>query len=301
MLTKSPADSCQQGFFILPDTANMAATRSSTKYASITKKCFINAPVDQLFSSGLLELFLSNNLQPEIGLEGNSLWKTNTSRFAQLAEAFKNQNLQCTLHAPFFDLVPGGFDQRVVAVTREKLTKAFALLQVFKPASIVCHLGFEENKHRGKFNKWLETALETWYPLLDMADQENTLVMFENTYEISPDVHEILFEKLDAPHLGFCMDTGHLTAFAHTSWHPWIETLGTRLGQLHLHDNDGNGDNHIALGKGIFDFSELFSFLRTQPDVPLLTLEPHTEHDLWQSLAYIQKNDLFKLGIVGKS
>ena len=274
----------------------MDAKQTSLQYASITSQCFINAPIDQLFHGDLLELFLGHNLQPEIGLEGNSLWETDTTRFAQIAEAFHSHDLQCTLHAPFFDLVPGGFDQRVVAVTREKLQKAFALLHIFKPASIVCHLGFEENKHRGKIDRWLKTALETWRPLLDTADKAGTLVMFENTYEISPDVHEILFKKLNAPHLGFCMDTGHLTAFARTSWQPWLETLGSWLGQLHLHDNDGQGDNHIALGKGIFDFNELFSFLQTLPDAPLLTLEPHTEQDLWQSLAYIQKTDLFKTG-----
>jgi sugar phosphate isomerase/epimerase len=163
---------------------------------------------------------------------------------------------------------------------------------VFKPQSIVCHLGFEENKHWSKFDRWLATSLETWQHLLEIADRYNTPVMFENTYETSPEVHRILFQQLDAPHLGFCMDTGHLTAFAHTSWQPWLEQLSPWLGQLHLHDNNGQGDNHLALGLGTFNFQSLFTSLNKGP-LPLLTLEPHSKEDLRQSLDYIQKTSLF--------
>jgi len=116
--------------------------------------------------------------------------------------------------------------------------------------------------------------------------------MFENTYETSPEVHKILFQQLDAPHLGFCMDTGHLTAFAHTSWQPWLEKLSPWLGQLHLHDNNGQGDNHLALGLGTFNFQSLFTSLNKGP-LPLLTLEPHSKEDLSQSLDYIRKTSLF--------
>lgn len=263
------------------------------QYTEITSKCFINAPFDQLYKGELLKLFINNRLQPEIGLEGDCLWQEDEKKFHDLADTLQQNSLQCTLHAPFFDLVPGGFDQRIVEITREKLQRAFQLLKIFKPASIVCHLGFEENKHRGKLDKWLATSLETWKPLLDIAGQAETRVMFENTYEVSPEVHLLLFEKLKSSHLGFCMDTGHLSAFAHTCWQPWLAQIGSRLGQLHLHDNNGQADTHIALGLGSFNFKDLFAFLHQQPSLPLITLEPHTEADLWKSLAFIQRNSLF--------
>lgn len=263
------------------------------EYSEITAKCFVNAPFEQLYEGDLLELFLINNLQPEIGLENNSIWDLDIDAYRKTADRFQEKGLSCTLHAPFFDLSPGGFDRRVVEVTRDKLGRAFALLPVFQPESIVCHLGFEENKHRNKFDLWLPTAVETWQQLLEVADRYNTPVMFENTYETGPEIHKILFEQLAAPNLGFCLDTGHLTAFAGTSWQPWLEQLHPWLGQLHLHDNDGAGDNHLALGQGIFDFQELFLFLENKQVSPLITLEPHTEEDLWQSLSYIKQTALF--------
>ncbi len=271
----------------------MTPTPQSRQYTPITSKCFVNAPFEQLWDGDLLDLFLEHSLQPEIGLEGNCLWELKVADFKTIADAFQEHGLSCTLHAPFFDLSPGGFDNKVVEITRDKLRRAFNLLPLFRPRSIVCHLGFEENKHRGKFDQWLSTALETWQQLLEIAVRYDTPVMFENTYEISPEVHRILFERLNVPNLGFCLDTGHLSAFAHTSWQPWLNELVPWLGQLHLHDNDGAGDNHLALGQGIFDFQELFVFLRANKLNPLLTLEPHSKEDLWQSLAYIKKTALF--------
>ena len=263
------------------------------QYAAITKNCFINAPFEQLRDGNLLKLFVDNHLHPEIGLEGNALWEVGRDEFQNIAEILHKHELSCTLHAPFSDLSPGGVDQRIVALTREKLARAFRLLPIFKPRSIVCHLGFEENKHRAKFKRWLTTTMETWTPLLDIASQYDSRVMFENTYETTPDIHSILFEKLKAPHLGFCMDTGHLTAFAHTDWQPWLQELLPWLGQLHIHDNDGTGDQHLAPGQGIFNFQELFEFLNIRQVDPLLTLEPHSLENLWQSLAFIKKTKLF--------
>jgi sugar phosphate isomerase/epimerase len=64
------------------------------------------------------------------------------------------------------------------------------------------------------------------------------------------------------------------------------------LGQLHLHDNNGDHDQHLAPGRGMVDFSGLFQYLRLHNLHPLITLEPHSEEDLWQALDYLEETDL---------
>jgi sugar phosphate isomerase/epimerase len=261
-------------------------------YSTLTGQCFINAPFERL-QKDLLDLFLHHRFQPEIGLEGNCLWEQNTDAFAAIADKFQSENLQCTLHAPFHDLVPGGFDTRIVELSREKLRRAFALIKIFKPQSIVCHLGFEQNKHETNIERWLEVAVATWNDLIIIAETEGTRVMFENTYETQPSVHRQLFAALESKNIGFCLDTGHVMAFTGTGWQPWLVELEPWLGQLHLHDNDGRRDDHIAIGEGIFDFHALFQHLHDKKITPLVTLEPHTEQDLWLSLENIQQMELF--------
>jgi sugar phosphate isomerase/epimerase len=262
-------------------------------YHAITGNCFINAPYEQL-RRGLLEYFVEKGLQPEIGLEGDCLWEVPEREFLATADTLRRNNLACTLHAPFFDLAPGALDPKIRAVTRHKLRLAFELIPVFRPRSIVCHLGYEENKHSYKMDEWLRYSIETWHVLIEIASANGTPVMFENTYETGPDIHHLLFSKLSSPSLGFCLDTGHLSAYAGTSWQPWLDMLLPRLGQLHLHDNNGGRDEHLAVGSGSFRFGELFDFLRENGTRPLVTLEPHTREDLWLSLKNIGQQDLLR-------
>jgi len=283
----------QEPFFFSSHHAMKIMSRVET-FSPVTNHIFINAPVDRL-RNDLLDLFIRHHFQPEIGLEGTALWNLNKEDFASLATILAKNNMACTLHAPFHDLAPGGFEQEIIALSRKKLSLAFDLLPIFNPRSIVCHLGFEEYKHGANMDRWLETSLATWQPLVAKAREQGIRVMFENTYEKTPKAHKLLFAELDPAGIGFCMDTGHLLSFAKTDSTPWLHELGPWLGQLHLHDNDGQTDSHLGLGQGVFDFKGLFRTLHQLGSSPILTIEPHSEQALWQSLAYLEKNQHFLL------
>jgi sugar phosphate isomerase/epimerase len=60
-----------------------------------------------------------------------------------------------------------------------------------------------------------------------------------------------------------------------------------------LHDNRGEKDEHLPLGKGDIDFLPMIQYLKNCRELPIITLEPHEEKDLWPSLVYLQ--DVFRL------
>lgn len=248
---------------------------------------FVNAPFLQL-EDGLLDLFVQHGLQPEIGLEGEVLYTKEISAFKNVATKLAKNGLACTLHAPFFDLAPGGLDPYIRRASREKLQRAFDLIPLFRPKVIVCHLNFEANKHGYKHTEWFAHAKKTWLALLDVAAQNNTMVAFENTYETSPDQHILMLDALDSQKAGFCLDTGHVLAFAKNSWTNWLAALD-RLVHLHLHDNHGDTDEHLGVGLGSFDFTGLFQHLGKIGAKPTITIEPHSRDDLWVSLANLRK------------
>jgi sugar phosphate isomerase/epimerase len=260
-------------------------------FDTINKRCFINAPWYDL-KEKYLDLFLEHRIQPEIGLEGLCLYNEDHKAFKRVATSLQKAGLACTLHAPFFDLAPGGLDPFILEKTREKLRKAFALLPIFQPRSIVCHLQFEENKHGYVYQQWFANACATWTELVLLAKRYNVPVMFENTYEKDPSVHTAMLTHLHTPFAGFCLDTGHLLAFAGSAWQEWLPAMLPWIGQLHVHDNEGRRDEHLAPGRGKFDFPGLFTFLRQNNVHPILTFEPHSEEDLWQTFAYLEATDL---------
>lgn len=255
------------------------------------QQCFINAPFHQL-EGDLLPFFLRHRFQPEIGLEGESLYNKSASDFRKIALSLHQEGLSCTLHAPFFDLAPGALDPKIRAVTREKLKLAFELIDIFKPQAIICHLNFENNKHGYKVDEWFAHAEETFRQLLSIAAANHTLMALENTYETEPSQHLRLMKALNSPYARICLDVGHLLAFAKCPWQDWVPALPW-VGHLHLHDNQGGADSHQAIGRGSFDFPGFFNALAQYNVQTRLTLEPHSEDDLWASL-----DGLARLGVV---
>lgn len=264
---------------------------SKRDYTAITSRCFVNAPWYEL-KERYLDLFINHRIQPEIGLEGLCVYEESAEEFQKIAAILRDNKLACTLHAPFFDLAPGGLDPEILKASRNKLRKAFSLIEIFKPKSVVCHLNFEENKQGYKKEEWKRSALETWQKLTQIATEQGCLLMLENTYENTPDAHETILSGLHSSNAGFCLDVGHLMSFAKTPWQDWLPRLSPWLGQLHLHDNDGENDQHLGLGLGTFDFKGLFQFLAAHKLQPLVTLEPHSENDLWQALEYLHVTKL---------
>ncbi len=257
----------------------------------LKKKCFFNAPWYDL-KNKYLELFLEQRIQPEIGLEGACLYDESLDDFQKISYQLEKRGLKCTMHAPFFDLSAGSLDPHILKISREKIHKAFKLIPIFKPRSIVCHLQFEDNKHSYVYEKWFHNIIETWHELIVIAEQHNTVVMFENTYETSPKVHKHFLQELNSNSAGFCLDVGHLMAFSKTRWQQWLPELLPWLGQLHLHDNDGNHDAHLAPGLGQFNFLELLAFLKNNNSHPIITYEPHSENDLWKTFDFLKNSPI---------
>ena len=245
-------------------------------------RCFVNAPIRQL-AGDLLRLLIKHRLQPEIGLEGDALYTMSSREFMDLARVLREEGLSCTLHAPFFDLAPGALDAKILAVTREKLKRAFDLIEIFRPQAIICHLNYESNKHGYKQEEWFAAAEETFRELLGLATASQTTMALENTYESEPSLHIRMMQVLDSPWARICLDVGHLMAFAKCPWQAWLAALPW-VGHLHLHDNQGDTDTHQAIGRGRFDFPGFLKALAEHDLHPRLTLEPHSQEDLWESL-----------------
>lgn len=257
------------------------------EYRHLTSRCFVSFPFRRLQQE--LDFVLANRLQPEIGLEGDVLYTATATEYREVARTLETAGLSCTLHAPFFDLAPGALDEKILAASRAKLSLAFGLIKIFRPISVVCHLSYEQNKQGYKEEAWFAAALATWRELLAVAEAGNARLMLENTYETGPGQHLRMLRTLASPAAGFCFDAGHTLAFAKGHWQDWFPAMLPWLGQLHIHDNNGERDEHLPPGRGIFDFPGFSAFLRDNRLAPILTLEAHNEAFIRESLEALER------------
>lgn len=250
----------------------------------------VNIPYHML-TDGYLDLFLKNGLNPEIGLDANSLDSCSKTDFRHMAAYFIDRGRRITLHGPFMDLSPGSSDPAILDATRHRLGQVLELVSVVPVHSVVCHAGYDQSRYGFEPDEWLDTALDTWRWLGSEIRRLGSRLMLENVYE--EHAHEIfaLFDSLDPSEIGFCFDAGHMHAFGDGSMTSWLKMLGRRIGQVHLHDNNGQTDEHLALGKGTIRFDPLFELLVQKGTAEVtITMEPHSETDLWPGVEYLAAN-----------
>lgn len=237
---------------------------------------FVCCPFDLLVEQHLPRL-AAKRINPEVGLNGGVLDRFRMPSFRRVARALRESGLRCTVHAPFADLSLGAIDPRIRRVTVERLRRTLEVSAVLEACSMVCHTGFDDRHYYGVEDRWLGYALESLCQLVEEATSLGIQLMLENVFELRPAIHKRLFVALASPSLSFCLDLGHQQVFSTTSLSAWLAALGYRLGQVHLHDNNGCLDDHLPIGQGCVDFDSLFLWLKASGRRPILTLEPHAE------------------------
>ncbi len=247
----------------------------------------------RLLKKKYLPLVLENRINPEIGINAGVIDAHSKKDFTEMASLIQQEGLSITLHAPFYDLVPGGIDKKILKASRERLKQAFDLIPIFEPLSIVCHTGYDRKRYDEVQDEWFETALETWTPLVKDLEGTRTTMMIENVFEKTPRMLLRLLNALNMQRVGFCFDTGHMSVFSETNMADWLKALGPLIKELHLHDNDGIKDDHLAVGAGKIDFEFLFEYVEEHSLKPIITLEAHKEKWLWQSIEALSRSERF--------
>lgn len=229
----------------------------------------------------------SQGLFPEIYLPAELLDSLTEEKVSSMIR-WREEGKGLTFHAPFADLAPGGFDPRVLEITRLRFSQVMELAERVGPLQIVFHPGFDEFRFAFREELWLENSLKVWGELLEEAAKVDTRVCLENVFDTRPDHLIRLREKL-GEELGFCFDIGHFLLFSKVSLEEWIDGFSNGLIELHLHDNDGKQDLHQPVGEGAFDFKALCREIEASGLEPVVVLEHHTWKETERSLKNFQR------------
>jgi sugar phosphate isomerase/epimerase len=220
-----------------------------------------------------LPLLLKHRLQPEIGFKWPDL--ADMGAIERAARQLQEAELAVTVHAPFMDLNPGALEPLVRDATLQRFRQTLQAAKLLNARLVVFHPGFDRWRYGGQSQPWIDASLEFWPPLIEQAAEQRCLMVLENIFEETPDTLAAVLNALNSPWLGHCFDIGHWRLFSKTTLADWFAMLGSRLRHLHLHDNHGDRDAHLAVGEGDIDFPALFKLVDTLANAPTMTLEIH--------------------------
>jgi len=196
-----------------------------------------------------------------------------------------------TIHAPFYDISPGGFNQEIRRISLEKLQRVQSIANTCKSKLMVMHFNFDPIYYKEFFKRWLKNASLFFKELA--KEKSNLLLALENISEPTPYISLKLMEEIDSSRVVPCFDIGHHHVFGQISFHEWLFYLKSKgFIHFHFHDNFADQDNHLALGKGDIRWKKLKEEI-LELDIDFsVTLELHSRKEMLKSLKYYRETFL---------
>jgi sugar phosphate isomerase/epimerase len=220
-------------------------------------------------------------------------WICNWSKdkVSLIARQLQDANIAVSVHGPVHDLNPGSLDVVIRDYTRHCFFKTLAICQALGAKTLVLHLGINPLLPESALDMWLESSLRMWSPIIELAEQLRITIEFENMFLPSPRFLTALKNGLASASIKFCFDIGHFHVYSRVPLEQWLDELADDIVELHLNDNLGEDDEHLALGAGKIDFPRILREVSERSIHPRLTLEM-TSDKFEPSLIYLTEKSL---------
>lgn len=200
-------------------------------------------------------------------------------------------NLKSRMHLPFYGLQLGCKDRYIRQLSYDLVMKGLQRSAELNFRKAIMHISFPPHIPSSGKEKWLHSFCLNLEKLLNYCQGKGITLLLENTYEHDTYVFEKIFEHFPTSSLEMCLDIGHIYCYSSISLRDWWDCLNGKITVVHLSDNDGSEDSHLALGEGKIDFEELFTLSITQDTT--YTLE--TEVSCFKrSIQYLKETPLTK-------
>ena len=185
-----------------------------------------------------------------------------------LGEAFAKNGLAWeTIHAPYKGINAIWFDDEAGVAMLRQLTDAVDACVMSGVPLLVVHLS------SGLTPPPVTDAGRAHFAaLVEYAGAKNIRIAFENQRMLG-NIAWAFEAFANAPHVGFCWDTGHENCF--TPGRQYMPLFGSKLVCTHIHDNSGefDHDEHLLPFDGKLDFSRAARQIRESGFEGTLMLE----------------------------
>lgn len=213
-----------------------------------------------------------------IGVQSEKEWN---HRYQQHKKVVENFHGKIALHGPFLGMDYIQVDHIIRNAIQKRLDMIFETARQLNAFRVVLHGGFRSEYELFKLEEsWLASSCEYWRLEIIRWENATISVVLENDIDKSPGLLMRLVDSVNSPYLGLCLDVGHLNVFSSSDPATWTKAWAARLEHVHLHDNDGEIDQHWPIGKGSIDFDSFFMALEKYAPHPTLSLEVNDEMDV---------------------
>ncbi len=213
----------------------------------------------------------------EVMLDGPG-WDRFDFRIDAVAAELKKRPVTYSVHTPVWDTNLTSENYFVRQGVMESLKQSIVLASKLNASHVVVHPGFCQSPFFKKETA-RKRAEESVLQLLEFNRDYGMLLLMEN---VGNKKNSIFTMEEYAGFLNeFPKEAGYLVDIGHAHMNHWNLTelllaVQDRLYAVHIHDNDGAGDQHCPMGEGNTEWDSVFSTIRSMGRDISLVLEYNT-------------------------
>lgn len=182
---------------------------------------------------------------------------------ARFMDLLPSYNLSYSVHAPISDINIASLNERIredsvieILTTAESAANLNINLITIHPGLTSMSVPYMEERATEQAKKSLRS--------IDRISSEYGVTIAVENMPAFPfmlgHTAEEMKDLLEFTNLGFCLDIGHANTTGETD--SLIAEFRDRLVNVHIHDNNGEMDEHLTLGEGNIDFRKVIGDLK---------------------------------------
>jgi len=253
----------------------------------ITSEIYFHTPYKILLEN--LSYATLERINCEIYVDGPALDDYKEKEIREINGVFKENSIKKIVHGPFMDLNAGSYDAEIRKLTQRRYLQALDFCKKIDGRNIVLHTGFHPIFYKHHKEDWLKNSAKTLQPVIKKALKCKVRICVENSIDDSPEMPISLIEEIGSMDVLACFDVAHYNVFTKM---PILDCLAKyppgSIGEIHLSDNKGDFDSHLALGEGNINFKEFFAKIKELKINPIITVEPHKIQDIPKIISYLE-------------
>jgi sugar phosphate isomerase/epimerase len=173
----------------------------------------------------------------------------------RLAAIAPSYDIRFSVHAPISDVNIGALSERIREASVMETIASMEQAIELDAKTITFHPGYQSFVIPGHEEKSIEKAKRSLRTIDRLMNEFSITACVENMpsfkFMLGRTAKE-MFELIDGTDMKICYDIGHANTV--NQMEEIIDLLGDRIKNIHIHDNNGDNDDHMTIGDGNIDF-----------------------------------------------
>lgn len=196
-----------------------------------------------------------------------------------------------TMHGAFLDVTLHSQDRFIKEISEKRVYQSMEIACKLGVKGVVFHTNRLQNFRDENYLKNWHAASKAFYETL-CEKYPGVEVYLENMFDEAPDVMQELAEDMKGTkNFGICFDYAHASLYGKDR-KEWFRLLAPYIRHMHINDNDGLDDLHMAIGDGVMDYGIYNEMLTELSLEPSILIEVKGLEKQRRSLEYMQAHSI---------